>query len=94
VSLLKNVVNLFGAKTRVEIGDTDRVGHFYLIVHAMTNFMLQLSCSSFTQNNTIMNAHKTPFESFQTLYITMVLQIKHNIVIAMSSNHPTIGEKQ
>ena len=44
------------------------------------------------QNNTIMNAHKTPILKKLTLYITKALQLKHNIVIAMSSNQPTIGE--
>ena len=47
------------------------------------------------KNITNMNAHETiSIENFQTLYVTRALQLEHNIVIAMSSNHPAIGEKQ
>ena len=44
------------------------------------------------KNNTIMNALETiSIENFQTLYITRALQLEHNVVIAMSSNHRTIA---
>ena len=41
-----------------------------------------------------MNARDTDIENFQALYITKDLQLKHNIVIAMSSNHPSTREAQ
>ena len=47
------------------------------------------------KNNTITNARETlVLRNFQTLYITKVSQLKHNVVIATSSNHLAIGEKQ
>jgi hypothetical protein len=40
-----------------------------------------------------MNAHETPIlRTFKTLYSTKALQMNHNIVIAMNTNHPTVGE--
>ena len=42
-------------------------------------------------NYTIMNARETPTLRTFRKYI---LQLKHDIVIAMSSNRPVIGEKQ
>ena len=72
MSLLKNVVTHSGAKIRVEIGDTDRIGHFYLNLHANDQILCcNLYCSLFYTINTILNAHETPFENFQTLHITM-----------------------
>ena len=32
--------------------------------------------------------------NFQTLYITKALQLNNTIVIAISSNHPTLGEDE
>ena len=49
-----------------------------------------------TKYNTIMYAHGslTGIVKFQTLYITKALQFNDTIVIAISSNHPTIRERE
>jgi hypothetical protein len=56
---------------------------------------LRVSRSSFIQNNTNTNVHETPI--LRTLKLNTLeksLQLKHVIVVAMSSNHPTVGDTQ
>ena len=66
------------------------------IIHPNTShweYYTYMSQSSFTQEQ---YKHECTWdidiENFQTLYNTKALQLKHNIVIAMSLNYPTIGE--
>ena len=73
-----------------------------LFVHTREESYLSFMCTMYdiASNNTpflhsqqlICGMEVHPLGNFQTMYITKALQLNQNIVIAMSSNHRTIGK--